>query len=124
MTDIQDQAGGAASGDRPDSSFVRACTLADVPEDGALGVEIQDTPVAIIRTGGEVFALHDVCSHEEVPLSEGDIYDHTVECWLHGSCFDLRTGEPTGPPATRPVPTYKVQTYGDDVYVSLSEQET
>ena len=54
-------------------------------------------PVAVVRAEGEVFALHDVCSHEEVPLSEGEIYDHTVECWLHGSCFDLRTGKPTGP---------------------------
>ena len=104
----------------PGGSYVRACALADVPEDGALGVEVKDTPVAIIRTGGEIFALHDVCSHEEVPLSEGDIYDHTVECWLHGSCFDLRTGEPTGPPATKPVATYPVQTHGDDVYVSLT----
>jgi 3-phenylpropionate/trans-cinnamate dioxygenase ferredoxin subunit len=42
-----------------------------------------------------------------------------VECWLHGSCFDLRTGSPTGPPATEPVPTYQVKIQGDDVYVSL-----
>jgi 3-phenylpropionate/trans-cinnamate dioxygenase ferredoxin subunit len=106
------------------AGYVRACSLADVPENGALGVDVQDTPVAIIRAGGEVFALRDVCSHEEVPLSEGDIYDHTVECWLHGSCFDLRTGEPTGPPATRPVATYPVRVDGDDVYVSLSDQES
>jgi len=106
----------------PDT-YVRACALADVPEEGALGVEVQDTPIAIIRTGGEIFALHDVCSHEEVPLSEGEIYDHTVECWLHGSCFDLRTGAPTGPPATKPVPTYPVHTDGSDVYVSLPDQE-
>ena len=65
------------------------------------GCEIGDVPVAVVRAGGEVFALHDVCSHEEVPLSEGEVYDHTVECWLHGSCFDLRTGEPTGPPGHR-----------------------
>ena len=104
-------------------SYVRACALADVPENGALGVEVRDTPVAIIRAGGEIFALHDVCSHEEVALSEGDIYDHTVECWLHGSCFDLRTGQPTGPPATKPVATYRVQTDGDDVYISLPDQE-
>ena len=102
------------------TAFVRACALADLPEDGALGVELQDTPVAIIRTGGEVFALRDVCSHEEVPLSEGEIYDHTVECWLHGSCFDLRTGKPTGPPSTKPVPTYPVKIDGDDVLVELT----
>jgi 3-phenylpropionate/trans-cinnamate dioxygenase ferredoxin subunit len=99
--------------------FVRACALADVPEDGALGVEIGGVPVAVVRTGDEVFALYDVCSHEEVPLSEGDVYDHTLECWLHGSCFDVRTGEPTGPPATVPVATYEVKVSDGDVYVCL-----
>jgi 3-phenylpropionate/trans-cinnamate dioxygenase ferredoxin subunit len=97
--------------------FVFACSLKDVPEDGALGVDVDGTPVAVVRAEGGVYALHDVCSHAEVPLSEGEVYDHTLECWLHGSCFDVRTGEPTGPPATEPVPVYPVQTEGDDVYV-------
>ena len=99
--------------------FTRACALSDLPDKGALGLELDGVPVAIVRTGGEVFALHDVCSHEEVALSDGEIYDHTLECWLHGSCFDVRTGNPTGPPATQPVQTYPVQIDGDDVYVSL-----
>jgi len=102
-------------------SFVRACALADVPAEGALAVEIEDTPVAVVRIGEEVFALRDVCSHAEVALSEGEVYAHTIECWLHGSCFDLRTGKPTNPPAPRPVPTYPVKIEGDDVYVSLKE---
>ena len=101
------------------SEFVRACALSEVPEQGALGVEVGDMPVAIIRADGELFALRDVCSHEEVPLSEGEVYDHTVECWLHGSCFDLRSGKPTGPPATAAVPTYQVKIDGDDVLVAL-----
>ena len=103
------------------SEFVRACALSEVPAEGAHAVEIGPEPVAIIRAGGEVFALRDVCSHEEIPLSEGEVYDHTVECWLHGSCFDVRTGKPTGPPATAPVPTYPVKVDGDDVYVALPE---
>jgi len=101
------------------TQFVRACALADVPDEGALGLEIEGQPVAVVRASGEVFALQDVCSHEEVPLSEGEIYDHTVECWLHGSCFDLRTGAPTGPPATEPVPVYPVKVADGDVYVAL-----
>jgi 3-phenylpropionate/trans-cinnamate dioxygenase ferredoxin subunit len=102
-------------------SFVKVCALADVPDEGALAVEIEDTPVAVARVGGEVYALLDVCSHAEVALSEGEVYDHTIECWLHGSCFDLRTGKPTNPPATQPVPTYRVKIEGDDVFVSLKE---
>ena len=103
------------------TTYLRACPLADVPENGALGVELNGEPVAILRDGDEVYAMRDVCSHEEVPLSEGDIYDHTVECWLHGSCFDLRTGSPTGPPATEPVPVYPVKVSGGDVYVALGD---
>jgi 3-phenylpropionate/trans-cinnamate dioxygenase ferredoxin subunit len=102
-------------------SFVKVCSLADVPDEGAVAVEVEDTPVAVVRVGAEVYALRDVCSHAEVALSEGEVYDHTIECWLHGSCFDLRTGKPTNPPATQPVPTYRVKIEGDDVYVSLKE---
>ena len=101
------------------SEFHLACPLSQVPDMGAVGVEVAGVPVAIVRVDGEVFALHDVCSHEEVPLSEGEIYDHTVECWLHGSCFDVRTGKPTEPPATKPVPIYPVKIEGDDVLVEL-----
>jgi 3-phenylpropionate/trans-cinnamate dioxygenase ferredoxin subunit len=99
--------------------FVRVCALTDVPDEGAIGVEVAGVPVAVVRAEGEVYAIYDVCSHEEVPLSEGEVYDHTVECWLHGSCFDLRSGDPTGPPATKPVPVYPVRIDGDDVYVAL-----
>jgi 3-phenylpropionate/trans-cinnamate dioxygenase ferredoxin component len=100
--------------------FVEVCPLGEVPDEGALGVEIDDTPVALVRTGDEVFALRDVCSHAEVALSEGEVFDHTIECWLHGSCFDLRTGKPTNPPAVQPVPTYRVKIEDDTVYVSLT----
>jgi 3-phenylpropionate/trans-cinnamate dioxygenase ferredoxin subunit len=103
-------------------TFVRVCPLSDIPADGALAVEIDDTPVALVRTGTEVFALNDICSHAEVSLAEGEVYDYTIECWLHGSCFDLRTGKPTNPPATQPVPTYRVKIEGDDVYVSLAQE--
>ncbi len=101
--------------------FVRACALSDIPDEGAIAVEIEDTPVAVVRVGSEVFALRDVCSHAEVALTEGDVYNHTIECWLHGSCFDLRTGKPTNPPATQPVPTYQVKIESDDVFVALKE---
>jgi 3-phenylpropionate/trans-cinnamate dioxygenase ferredoxin subunit len=102
--------------------YVRACAVSDLPPgEGAVGVQVGGEPVAIIRAEGGLYALRDVCSHAEVPLSEGEIYDHTVECWLHGSCFDLRTGEPTGPPATEPVATYPVKIEGDDVLVAIEE---
>jgi 3-phenylpropionate/trans-cinnamate dioxygenase ferredoxin component len=104
------------------SGFVHACHLSDLPgDDGVISVEVNGEPVAIACAGGDYYAIRDVCSHAEVPLSEGEIYDHTIECWLHGSCFDLRTGKPSGPPATKPVPVYPVKIEGDDVLVAIEE---
>jgi len=98
-------------------AFERACALADVPVDEALAATIGAYDVAIARSGDEVFALQDLCSHAAVALSEGEVEDCTVECWLHGSRFDLRTGKPTGLPATEPVTTFPVEVRDGDVYV-------
>ncbi|MEZ5116807.1 MAG: non-heme iron oxygenase ferredoxin subunit [Candidatus Nanopelagicales bacterium] len=95
------------------SSPQKACRLGDIPPDGALRVVLDGEPVALVRTEGEVFAIRDVCSHADVALSEGEVDGCTIECWLHGSRFDLRTGEPTGLPAIRPVPVYPVIVEGD-----------
>ncbi len=98
---------------------LRACALADLPEEGALRVELSGTPVCVARSGGVVYAIGDLCSHADVSLSEGDVEDGFIECWLHGSQFDLATGEPTSLPANRPVPTYAVIVEGDDVLVEM-----
>ena len=98
---------------------IRACSLSELSDESAIRVDLAGKPVCIARSGGEVFALSDVCSHADVALSEGDVEDGQIECWLHGSLFDLRTGEPSGLPATRPVPTYPVTVEGDDVLVQM-----
>ena len=98
---------------------MKACSLSDLPENGALRVELDGKPICIARSGGEVFAISDICSHADVSLSEGDVEDGQIECWLHGSKFDLRTGAPTGLPAIKPVATYPVTVEGDDVLVKL-----
>jgi 3-phenylpropionate/trans-cinnamate dioxygenase ferredoxin subunit len=98
---------------------MRACSLSEIPEEGAIRVDLDGKPICIARSQGEVFAVSDICSHADVSLSEGDVEDGTVECWLHGSRFDLRTGAPTGLPATKPVATYPVTVEGDDVLVKL-----
>ena len=98
---------------------LRACSLSELDEDSAVRVQLAGRPVCIARSGGEVFAISDVCSHADVALSEGEVADGHIECWLHGSMFDLRTGKPTGLPATRPVPTFPVTVEGDDVLVQM-----
>jgi 3-phenylpropionate/trans-cinnamate dioxygenase ferredoxin subunit len=101
------------------SEYKIACAAADVPSEGAVCATINGVDVAIVRTDGEIHAISDVCSHADVSLSQGDIDDGEVECWLHGSRFDLRTGLPTGLPATEPIPVYPVKIDGDDVLVDV-----
>lgn len=99
--------------------YVRVCAVDDVPEEGVTSVEVNDTKVAIARSQGEVHAILDRCSHADVPLSEGDVHQTTIECWLHGSTFDLRTGKATCLPATEPVPVFGAEVLDGDVYVQL-----
>ena len=99
----------------------RACALDDLPEVGAIQVVIGGEMIAVVRDEqGDVHAISDMCTHATVPLSEGEVDDCTIECWLHGSRFDLRTGEPTGLPAITPVDVYPVTIEGDDVYIDTS----
>jgi 3-phenylpropionate/trans-cinnamate dioxygenase ferredoxin subunit len=103
------------------SGFFRACPLADVPGGGAVPVEVDGVAVAVVRTDDDVFAIRDECSHAAIPLSEGEVdpVGCEIECWLHGSRFDLRTGEPLGLPATEPVPVYPCKIDADDVLVDV-----
>lgn len=103
-------------------SFERACGLDEVATDQAHKVVLGRYDVAIakqVHADGsvEVFALQDLCSHAEVALSDGEVNDTeggaTIECFLHGSCFDLRTGKPTSLPATEPVATFPIEVRQD-----------
>jgi 3-phenylpropionate/trans-cinnamate dioxygenase ferredoxin component len=101
-----------------------ACFNSDVPIGGTLRVELEaesgTVEVALVRDeDGELHAISDICSHGAVSLSDGEVEGCTVECWLHGSTFDLRTGKPLTPPAITPVPVYPVTVDGERVLVDV-----
>ena len=105
------------------TGFVRVCRLDELPAVGAALAEIEGRRVSIVHTAdGDVHCVDDTCTHANVSLSEGELDGCTLECWLHGSRFDLRTGDPTGPPAIVPIAVHTVRIEGDDVYVALSEE--
>ena len=95
------------------SGFQSACLLSEVPMNGARRVFVDGTPIALARTEEGVFAINDRCSHADVSLAEGEIDGCTIECWLHGSAFDLRTGAPLSLPAFLSVPVYPVRVVGE-----------
>ena len=101
-------------------SWTLACPEDDLEEDKPFSVEVGDELVALVSHEGELFAIRDQCSHGRVMLSLGEVDDCTIECFAHGSRFDLRTGEALDLPATQPVPVYPVKVEGDDVLVDLA----
>ena len=98
----------------------RVCALEDLEDRKPAGFEVDGDPVVLVREGDTVHALADVCSHAEIALSEGEVTRDGLECWLHGSCFDLRTGAPSSPPAYQPVDVYPVTIDGGDVLVDVA----
>lgn len=91
--------------------FVTIAPVSDIPPGHAARVEIGEVPVAIFNVEGGFHAIDDTCTHAEAYLSEGelDIRECTVECPLHGSVFDLCSGEPLSLPAVEPVRVHRVE---------------
>jgi len=98
------------------------CRLSELMDRAPRKFDVDGEDVLVVRIDEDIFAVSDVCSHSEVSLSEGDIVGSTIECWLHGSAFNLKTGVPLGPPATQPIETFDV-TLSDgadpEVFVSV-----
>jgi 3-phenylpropionate/trans-cinnamate dioxygenase ferredoxin subunit len=101
-------------------TFLPACSVDDVKAESAYAAEVDGIEVAVVHSNGRFYAIADECSHAAIPLSEGDVEDGEIECYLHGSRFDLATGEPLGLPATEPVAVYPCQVSGNDVLVDVT----
>jgi 3-phenylpropionate/trans-cinnamate dioxygenase ferredoxin subunit len=102
-------------------AFEFVCPAADVAKGTAISAEVDGVEIAVVHADDDQFyAVRDECSHASIQLSEGEVDGCTLECWLHGSRFDLRTGAPTGLPATEPVATFAVENRDGDLYVSTT----
>ncbi|AZI57295.1 bifunctional 3-phenylpropionate/cinnamic acid dioxygenase ferredoxin subunit [Nakamurella antarctica] len=97
------------------------CSLAALPRGEALRITQVDPPIAIFHTeNGEVLAIDDTCTHQDASLADGWLEGCEVECPLHASKFNLRTGVVDAPPAKRGVRTHLVTVTNDEIYVELS----
>ncbi len=96
---------------------LKICDLTDLEEASPRRIEIEGKKLSIVLLNERIYALDDICSHEDVSLSEGevDIDECALECWKHGSLFSLETGEALSLPATKSVKTYEVRIIDNDV---------
>lgn len=101
--------------------WVRLMPASDV--DGCVHQTVGDEDVVLVRWDGEIFALEDRCSHEDYPLSDGEVANGQIECVYHGARFDLRTGAAKSLPAVKPVRVFPVEIRDGDVYIDLGGDE-
>lgn len=106
------------------SAFVPVCAAGDLAEGAARRFEVGGEAVVVVRLADGLRALGDTCSHDDYSLAEGEVDadECTIECWKHGSLFDLDTGAAVTLPATRPVPTYEAAEIDGEVCVAVEEQ--
>ena len=99
--------------------YTTVASLKDLKTSKLLCVKPQGLRLALAYVDGKVFAVDDMCTHEDASLSKGSLHGECVKCPLHGSRFDLNTGAALDDPAEDPVRTYPVKIEGDDIRVRL-----
>ena len=104
------------------AGWVKVASVGAIPRRGLEHVEVDGEQIVIVATGdGAYYALKDRCSHEDYPLSDGELLEdgERLECIYHGAKFDVKSGRAVALPAIRPVKTYDVKVEGDDLLIDL-----
>ncbi len=83
-----------------------------------VAIDVDGTPVCVVKVADEVFAVADTCTHSEASLAEGEVTGSKIECWLHGAEFDLKTGKALTPPATEALKTFNVKRNGNQITIT------
>ena len=105
--------------DEGDGDWVKVADLGECPPGSLFEVEAGGEQIVLANVDGELYALQNRCSHQDLPLSDGELDGDRLECLYHGATFDVCTGNAMGLPAIRPVETYTVELRGQEIYVQV-----
>jgi len=97
----------------------RVASLSQLKDGLPLPIFVEDEEIVLIKSGDNVYALFDRCSHQDFPLSLGKVEGPRIKCAAHGAEFDLASGKALCAPAFAPVQTYPVEIEGDDVFIEI-----
>ncbi|OGD86719.1 hypothetical protein A2164_03545, partial [Candidatus Curtissbacteria bacterium RBG_13_35_7] len=96
------------------------CQYNEVPEAGVKRVKVGEKDIALIKLGGQIYALSNICTHEGCYINENfQMHFDVVECMCHGSQFEVKTGNVMFPPATEGLQKYRAEVVGDDIYLEI-----
>jgi 3-phenylpropionate/trans-cinnamate dioxygenase ferredoxin subunit len=99
--------------------FIDIAAIDELEEGERLFVDVDEMPIVLFNIGGYVFAIKDVCSHDDGPLGEGDLDGYKIICPRHGAAFDVRTGKVLSLPAIVDIPAFPIKIEGGRILVGL-----
>ena len=99
------------------AGWVRVASEASCPPGSIIAVKVGGERIVVVNVDGDFYALQDRCTHQDYPLSDGELEGTRLECIYHGARFDVCTGRAVQLPAIRPVKTFEVEVRDGDVYV-------
>jgi 3-phenylpropionate/trans-cinnamate dioxygenase ferredoxin component len=103
------------------SNWIYVCASDDLQPEDVRRFDHDGRTYAVYRGPDESwYATDGLCSHENVHLAGGFVFDFIVECPKHNGQFDFRTGEAKGPPVCRAIRTYPVKAEADGIYIELA----
>ena len=108
-----------SDGGEGDGEWIRVANLGECPPGNLLEVEAGAEGIVLANVDGDLYALDNRCSHEDMPLSDGELEGDRLECLYHGAKFDVCTGKAMELPAIKPVETYAVELRGEEIYVRI-----
>ena len=103
------------------SEFQKVATTSDFVHGEVKSFVVENIVVAVCNLNGNFYAFKDECSHQEFPLSDGELEGENILCMYHGAEFNVKTGEAECLPATEPIEVFEVRIDGDDVLVKLND---
>ncbi len=108
-----------SDGGQDDGDWVKVADLSECPPGSLLEVEAERESIDLANIDGDLYALENRCSHQDLPLSDGELDGDRLECLYHGARFDVCTGRAVGLPAIKPVETYPVELRGQEIYLQI-----
>ena len=99
--------------------FIPVAMTAEVPDGARIVVELEGHYIALFNVDHRYYAIEDLCTHDDGPLAEGELYGTVIECPRHGATFDITTGAVLSFPAVKPVPRYEVRVENDQIQIAL-----
>ena len=100
-----------------ETAFVKVAEVGELPPGEMRMVEVGENQILLANVAGNIWACDNICTHAGAPLSEGELDEDRVECPLHGSVFNVTTGEVIDPPADESLRVFQVRIEGNDILV-------